>query len=200
MSSREQQRRKSKQPKTVTFGINEWLKLASWFWNGKNFLWEFDPGSGWTLAACLTHASRTKHFTWFPSGMIVLWLSGGRVSNAWITCLTQGDNSRKRLLIPHNTFGRHLLNVKDFIAFRWARVWLAGWRGNGPPRRRSVAGLRGWTATLGLRHGPDSYGRQQWGILGNGRKPDPATPREGRRLSGCKLLFSGTKQVTVPEE
>ena len=28
-SSREQQRRKSKQPKTVTFGINEWLKLAS---------------------------------------------------------------------------------------------------------------------------------------------------------------------------
>ena len=23
--------------------------------------WEFDPGSGWTLAACLTHASRTKH-------------------------------------------------------------------------------------------------------------------------------------------
>ena len=22
--------------------------------------WEFDPGSGWTLAACLTHASRTE--------------------------------------------------------------------------------------------------------------------------------------------
>ena len=27
--------------------------------------WEFDPGSGWTLAACLTHASRTKHFDRF---------------------------------------------------------------------------------------------------------------------------------------
>ena len=26
--------------------------------------WEFDPGSGWTLAACLTHASRTKHCWW----------------------------------------------------------------------------------------------------------------------------------------
>ena len=25
----------------------------------------------------------------------------------------------------------------------------------------------------------NAYGRQQWGILGNGRKPDPATPREG---------------------
>ena len=51
-----------------------------------------------------------------------------------------------------------------------------------------------------LRDGPDSYGRQQWGILGNGRKPDPATPREGRRFSDCKPLSSGTKEVTVPEE
>ena len=32
-------------------------------WSGlrtKTFNWEFDPGSGWTLAACLTHASRTE--------------------------------------------------------------------------------------------------------------------------------------------
>ena len=33
--------------------------------------------------------------------------------------------------------------------------------------------------TLGLRYGPDSYGRQQWGILHNGGNPDAATPREG---------------------
>ena len=51
-----------------------------------------------------------------------------------------------------------------------------------------------------LRHGPNSYGRQQWGILGNGGNPDPATPREGRRLSGCKPLSLGTKEVTVPKE
>ncbi len=38
------------------------------------------------------------------------------------------------------------------------------------------------------------------GILGNGRKPGPATPREGRRFSDCKLLSSGKKEVTVPEE
>ena len=87
-----------------------------------------------------------------------------------------------------------------FIAERWPRVRLDSWRGNGPPSRRSVAGLRGWPATLGLRYGPDSYGRQQWGILGNGGNPDPATPREGRRLSGCKLLLPGTKDVTVPGE
>src|SRR5712691_3981349 len=80
-----------------------------------------------------------------------------------------------------------------------ARGGLACWRGNGPPRRRS--------ATLGLRHGPDSYGRQQWGILRNGRKPDAATPRGGRRPSGCKPLSGGTKplgliaqRVTVPPE
>ncbi len=51
-----------------------------------------------------------------------------------------------------------------------------------------------------LRDGPNSYGRQQWGILGNGRKPDPATPREGRRLSGCKPLSLVTKEVTVAKE
>ena len=35
------------------------------------------------------------------------------------------------------------------------------------------------------------------GILGNGRKPDPATPRGGRRFSDCKLLSSRTKKMTV---
>ena len=30
----------------------------------KHFIREFDPGSGWTLAACLTHASRTRNFKW----------------------------------------------------------------------------------------------------------------------------------------
>src|SRR3954466_9457374 len=80
-----------------------------------------------------------------------------------------------------------------------ARGGLACWRGKGPPRRRSVAGLRGRSATLGLRHGPDSYGRQQWGILPNGRKPEAATPRAGRRPSGCKPLSAGTK-MTVPAE
>ena len=50
-----------------------------------------------------------------------------------------------------------------------------------------------------LRYGPDSYGRQQWGILDNGGNPDPAMPREGRRFSDCKPLSSGTI-MTVPEE
>src|SRR5665647_2662273 len=97
--------------------------------------------------------------------------------------------------------------VASASALGWARGRLASWCGNGAPRRRSVAGLRGRSATLGLRHGPDSYGRQQWGILRNGRKPDAATPRGGRRPSGCKPLSGGTKPpgliaygVTVPPE
>ncbi|KAL8457478.1 hypothetical protein ACS0TY_035370 [Phlomoides rotata] len=43
--------------------------------------------------------------------------------------------------------------------------------------------------SLGLRHGPDSYGRQQWGIFRNGRKPDGVMPRGGRRPTGRELLF-----------
>ena len=76
----------------------------------------------------------------------------------------------------------------------------ASWWGKGLPRRRRVAGLRGRSATLELRYGPDSYGRQQWGILGNGGNPDPATPREGRRPSGRKPLLYGKKKMTVPYE
>ena len=81
----------------------------------------------------------------------------------------------------------------------WARGLLASWRGNGPPRRLWVAGLRDRPARLGLRHGPDSYGRQQWGILRNGGNPDAATPRAGRRPSGRKPLSAG-KTLTVPAE
>ena len=81
----------------------------------------------------------------------------------------------------------------------WGRGPLGSWRGNGPPSPRWVAGLRDRSATLGLRYGPDSYGRQQWGILRNGRKPDAATPRAGRRPSGCKPLSAGNI-VKVPAE
>ena len=81
----------------------------------------------------------------------------------------------------------------------WGRGPLGRRRGNGPPCPRWVAGLRDRSATLGLRYGPDSYGRQQWGILRNGGNPDAATPRAGRRPSGCKPLSAG-KIVTVPAE
>jgi hypothetical protein len=34
-------------------------------------------------------------------------VSGGRVSNTWITCLTDGDNRPKGLLIPGKLTGPH---------------------------------------------------------------------------------------------
>ena len=125
--------------------------------------------------------------------------SGGRVSNTWITCLQARDNTSKGVLIPDELSRAHAWVSKAHSAWRGVRGPSASWRGNGPPRRRRVAGLRGWSATLGLRHGPDSYGRQQWGIFRNGRKPDGATPRERRRPSGRKALSRGTI-MTVPLE
>ena len=50
--------------------------LVGWFFWALTFLFlfgEFDPGSGRTLAACLTHASRTL-MTWLLLG----WMSGER--------------------------------------------------------------------------------------------------------------------------
>ena len=81
----------------------------------------------------------------------------------------------------------------------WGRGPSGRRRGDGPPCFRRVAGLRDRPATLGLRYGPDSYGRQQWGILRNGGNPDAATPRAGRRPSGRKPLSAG-KTATVPAE
>src|SRR5919206_2869930 len=135
------------------------------------FVGEFDPGSGRTLAACLTHASRAvRPFRGYTSGE--------RVSNTWVTCPQLWDKPGKLGLIPDRTGCRMVVGGK-FFGWGWARGLSACWWGDGLPRRRRVAGLRGRPATLGLRHGPDSYGRQQWGILHNGRKPDAATPREG---------------------
>ena len=69
-------------------------------------------------------------------------------------------------------------------AFGSARVLSASWWGNGLPRQRRVAGLRGRSATMGLRHGPYTYGWQQPGIFDNGRKSDRATPRGGLKAFG----------------
>eukprot|EP01024_Parvocaulis_polyphysoides_P056177 TRINITY_DN586_c0_g2_i2.p1 TRINITY_DN586_c0_g2~~TRINITY_DN586_c0_g2_i2.p1 ORF type:complete len:291 (-),score=-0.58 TRINITY_DN586_c0_g2_i2:258-1130(-) len=74
-----------------------------------------------------------------------------------------------------------------------AHVVLACWWGNGLPRLRCLAGVGARPAPLELRHCPDTYGWLQSRIFGNGRKSDRATPRGGRRPSGCKLLSGGSK-------
>ena len=54
---------------------------------------EFDSGSGRTLAACLTHASRAVR-------PLRGYTSGERVSNTWVTCLQLRDKPGKLGLIP----------------------------------------------------------------------------------------------------
>ena len=72
----------------------------------KNLTWEFDPGSGWTLAACLIHASRAD-------GALRGFISGGRVSNAWITCLSLADTGEKSSLIRDTVLFSHGSGKKD---------------------------------------------------------------------------------------
>ena len=68
---------------------------------------EFDPGSGWTLAAGLTHASRTV--TWVACNLMT---SGARVRNAYTTYPLQGDSPGKLGLTPHGMLKWHHLNIK----------------------------------------------------------------------------------------
>jgi hypothetical protein len=76
--------------------------------------------------------------------------SGGRVSNTWVTYPEVRDTGAKASTIPH-TFPASVREAKQQCATGGACVRLAGWWGKSSPRRRSVAGLRGRAATLGLR-------------------------------------------------
>src|SRR5271154_6420127 len=67
---------------------------------------EFDPGSERTLAACLRHASRGR-----KSGQLGEY-TGARVNNTWATCPGDRDNPSKDGLIPDETTGSSLPEVK----------------------------------------------------------------------------------------
>src|SRR5439155_21526934 len=83
--------------------------------------------------------------------------SGERVSNTWATCPRLWDNPGKPGLIPDTLGWSHGRQRKAPAVWDGPSAYqLAGW-GNGPPRRRRVAGARAWPAALGLRHAPDSY-------------------------------------------
>ena len=45
------------------------------------------------------------------------YFSGGRVSNTWATCLEEGDNTEKSVLIPHNIQLPHGNCIKGAIRF-----------------------------------------------------------------------------------
>lgn len=72
------------------------------------------------------------------------------VANGWV--IYENLPRRLALEIPD-------IQKIDF-ASRWARTRLGSWWGNGLPSRRSLAGLKGWSATLELRQGPNFF---RWG-------------------------------------
>ena len=86
------------------------------------FVGEFDPGSGRTLAACLTHASRAvRPFRGYTSGE--------RVSNTWVTCPQLWDKPGKLGLIP------------DIHSFSHEGLWKVFSAGDGPAAYQLVGGV-----------------------------------------------------------
>ena len=77
------------------------IRILPCCFGGGGFLFgEFDSGSGRTLAACLTHASRTERPLRGCS-------SGERVSNTWVICPALWDKPGKLGLIPNTPCWLH---------------------------------------------------------------------------------------------
>ena len=128
--------------------------------------------------------------------------SGGRVSNTWMTCPGVGDTLQKWGLIPHTIPGMRP-GEESFVETRGAagavRGRLASWWGKSLPRRRSVAGLRGWSATLGLRTAQTPTGGSSEGSSAMG---ETLTEQRRVREEGLRVVnrFSLGRGRTVPEE
>ena len=84
-------------------------------------------------------------------------------------------------------------------AGRWARGRLAGWWGKSSPRRRSVAGLRGRSATLGLRTAqtPTGGSSEEFSAMDASLTEQRRVQDEGLRIVNC---FSQGRARTVPGE
>ncbi len=103
--------------------------------------------------------------------------------NTWAICPQVGDNAGKLVLIRNVVLLRMKGQLKVGILRDLPLVEEPASHqlvGEVTAHQGSrVAGLRGWSATLGLRHCPDSYGRLQSRIIVNARKREHATLRGG---------------------
>jgi hypothetical protein len=130
--------------------------------------------------------------------------SGGRVSNTWVTYPAVRDTGEKSPTNPH----RLVLVARSEQSLRcasaagaegWACGRLAGWWGKGLPRRRSVAGLRGWTATLGLRTAqtPTGGSSEEFSAMDASLTEQRRVQEDALRSVNC---FSVGRGWTVPQE
>ena len=122
--------------------------------------------------------------------------SGGRVSNTWDIYPEVRNTGEKSPTIPHT-----LCKEQSLATGATGRSCgrLASWRGQSPPRRRSIAGLRGRSATLGLRTAqtPTGGSSEEFSSMGATLNEQRRVQEEGFRIVNC---FSLGRARTVPEE
>jgi hypothetical protein len=127
--------------------------------------------------------------------------SGGRVSNTWVTYPLVRNTAEKSATRPHRLplWGSKAAARKSRGARGWACGRLASWWGKGSPRRRSVAGLRGRSATLGLRTAqtPTGGSSEEFSTMGATLMEQRRVQEEGLRIVNC---FSQGRARTVPGE
>jgi hypothetical protein len=89
--------------------------------------------------------------------------------------------------------------LKERGAWGWACGRLAGWWGKSLPRRRSVAGLRGRTATLGLRTAqtPTGGSSEEFSAMDASLTEQRRVQEDAFRSVNC---FSVGRARTVPQE
>ncbi len=128
--------------------------------------------------------------------------SGGRVSSTWEPTPQVRDTGEKSPTSPHRLGGRPASKArlrKRGSAWGWACGRLASWWGNGLPGRRSVAGLRGRSATLGLRTAqtPTGGSSEEFSAMGATLTEQRRVQEDAFRSVNC---FSAGREWTVPQE
>ena len=130
--------------------------------------------------------------------------SGGRVSNTWVTYPVVRNTGEKSPTRPHtlcllSQAEQSCSRVSEGGARGWTCGRLASWWGKSLPRRRSVAGLRGRSATLGLRTAqtPTGGSSEEFSAMGASLTEQRRVQEEGLRIVNC---FSRGRARTVLEE
>jgi hypothetical protein len=126
--------------------------------------------------------------------------SGGRVSNTWVTYPAVRNTGEKSPTRPHRL---SLVERREQSLARDAEGWacgrLARWGGKSLPRPRSVAGLRGRTATLGLRTAqtPTGGSSEEFSAMDASLTEQRRVQEDAFRSVNC---FSVGRGRTVPQE
>ena len=117
------------------------------------------------------------------------------------TYLSVRNTGEKSPTRPHGLGGWRHPQAKPFSegAGSWACGRLAGWWGKSLPRRRSVAGLRGRAATLGLRTAqtPTGGSSEEFSAMGASLTEQRRVQEDGLRVVNC--FSEGRARTVLPE-